>query len=285
MPDTHEELSPPVIFGAQGARPRRPRISEQALLSDLLRVAAETGRTNLPGELYDQLGQFSSQTYAKRFGSWTAALARVNLQPDHWRNIPREVFLADLRRVAHEMKNNRLRHQDYRDRGQYAVKSVYRWFHCWQDALQAAGLAPVFYRALSQSELLDNLRSLAEKLGRRPFAREITPPLSRFGFKAYKRRFGSLTKAWLALQTTDKKEISYRRKKPRTSRHINLRLRYQVLQRDHFRCRACGRSPAADPQVKLQIDHKLPWSAGGETTLENLQTLCDQCNNGKSDHL
>ncbi len=30
------------------------------------------------------------------------------------------------------------------------------------------------------------------------------------------------------------------------------------------------------------IDHIKPWSKGGETVLENLQTLCATCNLGKS---
>ena len=69
------------------------------------------------------------------------------------------------------------------------------------------------------------------------------------------------------------------------SRVISDKLRYQVLKRDNFKCCACGASPAKDPAVELHIDHILPWSKGGETTLENLQTLCSKCNIGKSDSL
>ena len=67
------------------------------------------------------------------------------------------------------------------------------------------------------------------------------------------------------------------------TRVISDKLRYQVLKRDHFKCCACGASPAKDPSVELHIDHIIPWSKGGETTLENLQTLCSRCNLGKSD--
>ena len=71
----------------------------------------------------------------------------------------------------------------------------------------------------------------------------------------------------------------------RTTRDIPDRLRYTVLKRDNFKCCACGASPAKDPSVELHIDHIIPWSKGGETTLENLQTLCSKCNLGKSDLL
>ena len=67
------------------------------------------------------------------------------------------------------------------------------------------------------------------------------------------------------------------------SRTISDKLRYQVLKRDHFKCCACGASPAKDPYVELHIDHIVPWSKGGETVLQNLQTLCSRCNLGKGD--
>lgn len=72
-------------------------------------------------------------------------------------------------------------------------------------------------------------------------------------------------------------------KKIRSTRNVPDKLRYQVLKRDNFKCCACGASPAKDPAVELHIDHILPWSKGGETVLENLQTLCSKCNLGKGD--
>lgn len=69
----------------------------------------------------------------------------------------------------------------------------------------------------------------------------------------------------------------------KTSRDINLRLRFLVMKRDNFKCCVCGRSPATAQGLELQVDHIKPWTKGGETTLENLQTLCRDCNLGKSD--
>ncbi|HIY39301.1 MAG TPA: HNH endonuclease, partial [Candidatus Agathobaculum merdigallinarum] len=71
-------------------------------------------------------------------------------------------------------------------------------------------------------------------------------------------------------------------KSRKTRRDINLRLRFRVMQRDNFKCCICGASPANDPTVVLHIDHIMPWSKGGETIMENLQTLCSKCNLGKS---
>ncbi len=69
------------------------------------------------------------------------------------------------------------------------------------------------------------------------------------------------------------------------SRIISDKLRYQILKRDNFKCCACGASPAKDPAVELHIDHIIPYSKGGETTADNLQTLCSKCNLGKSDSI
>ena len=42
---------------------------------------------------------------------------------------------------------------------------------------------------------------------------------------------------------------------------------------------ACGRG--TNDGVSLQIDHKIPFSLGGLTVLDNLQTLCSECNLSK----
>ena len=80
-----------------------------------------------------------------------------------------------------------------------------------------------------------------------------------------------------------KKKITVISPSVQKTRKISDKLRYSVLKRDNFKCCACGASPAKDPSVELHIDHIIPWSKGGETTLDNLQTLCSKCNIGKSD--
>ncbi|MFH1137430.1 MAG: HNH endonuclease [Pseudomonadota bacterium] len=57
-------------------------------------------------------------------------------------------------------------------------------------------------------------------------------------------------------------------------------LRWQVFKRDNWKCASCGRG--AHDDIILQIDHIVPRSKGGGTTLDNLQTLCHVCNIGKS---
>lgn len=59
-------------------------------------------------------------------------------------------------------------------------------------------------------------------------------------------------------------------------------LRYNILQRDGFRCQLCGRSAKDHPGLELEVDHIVPVSKGGLTIESNLQTLCRDCNRGKA---
>jgi len=62
---------------------------------------------------------------------------------------------------------------------------------------------------------------------------------------------------------------------------ISLKTRHQVFERDGFRCCDCGASPQRDGVV-LHVDHKIAVANGGSNELNNLRTLCRDCNAGKS---
>lgn len=59
-------------------------------------------------------------------------------------------------------------------------------------------------------------------------------------------------------------------------------IRWQVFQRDGWRCVSCGVKATDNDTVILHVDHINPRSKGGKNELENYQTLCDKCNIGKS---
>lgn len=57
-----------------------------------------------------------------------------------------------------------------------------------------------------------------------------------------------------------------------------------VWRRDGARCRHCGISDAESFALRgchLQLDHIVPWSWGGLSTVGNLQLLCRRCNLAK----
>lgn len=70
-------------------------------------------------------------------------------------------------------------------------------------------------------------------------------------------------------------------REPQIRRQIDNRLKYAVLQRDNSTCQRCGANIHNTPNVKLVIDHKIPVELGGGTTIDNLWTLCSECNGGK----
>jgi hypothetical protein len=55
--------------------------------------------------------------------------------------------------------------------------------------------------------------------------------------------------------------------------------RFEILRRDDFTCRYCGRSA---PAVALEVDHVTPRSRGGSDHASNLVTACVDCNQGKA---
>ena len=62
------------------------------------------------------------------------------------------------------------------------------------------------------------------------------------------------------------------------------KLRMRVLKRDDYRCRICGRRPADDTDIQLQVHHFIPWALGGVTDERNLVTLCHTCHTGLNPH-
>jgi len=79
--------------------------------------------------------------------------------------------------------------------------------------------------------------------------------------------------------SSDEKRAQPSTAKGRAYKKVTKALRYRILERDGFKCMVCGRRKVDG--VTLEVDHIHPESLAGETTLENLQTLCRDCNRGK----
>ena len=219
-------------------------------------------------------------------------IVRFDLTHDK-RNIRDDDLLSDLRRVASEHSGEQLKQRSYREFGKYAVTTVIRRFGSWNAAVTAAGLETTVERNIPDERLFAALYDLWVALGRQPSYSVVQKPLCPFNVTAYECRFGSWRQALEAFVSYANCEEMTRSSisagsigaiPRRTPRSPDLRLRFKVLQRDHFRCCACGASPATTSGVRLEVDHITPWSKGGETIIENLQTLCVACNQGRTNH-
>jgi hypothetical protein len=210
------------------------------------------------------------------------------------RNVPDDELITDLKRVADELHKSPTL-DEYNELGAYHSTTLTRRFGSWFKVLEIAGLSKTRSPInISWEELFKNLEEVWIKLGRQPRYQEIQKPLSRYSAGTYENRFGTWRNAleeFVAYINKEEKSASEKAiqkldmehtTQHKTKRSINWRLRFVVMRRDNFKCKKCGRSPATDPTVILHVDHIKPWANGGETVLENLQTLCSVCNIGKS---
>lgn len=216
----------------------------------------------------------------------TFHVSRVSGQP-----VTDAELLADLRRVAQLLNSSAVSMPKYHEHGQYDFTTVARRFGTWNKAILAAGLSLSNEVDISDDRLFENLLVLWQHYGRQPRRSELASPPSTISQTPYNRRFRGWTAALHAfvsyanssdLDSPVQRAPTSIPSRRTTGREPSLRLRWKVLQRDRFTCRGCGQSPATSTGIELHVDHVTAWSNGGETTLENLQTLCSDCNLGKS---
>jgi len=276
-------------------------VPDEELLKDVKDVATRLGQSTLTIEEYEINGKYHSTTLRRRFGSWKSVLSLAELNVEkHNFQISDDEYLADIKRVAELLQKNTVTNTEYRKYGKYNASKLSLRFGSWKNALESSGLSPTGYNiSISDIDLLEEIERIWMKQGRQPTTNDIKAGVSQYGLTTYLRHFGSWRKALEAfVRYINTEEPTLPAKQPdvvsiqksntvspkhKTNRDVNLRLRFLVMKRDNFKCCICGASPAKDPSVELHIDHVIPWSKGGETVIENLQTLCSKCNLGKSD--
>lgn len=296
-------------------------ISDEELINDILRVAKLCGTDRLSRSVYEKHGKYGRTTISRKFGSWNNALAKAGLPVycqewgKHQHYEKDEEFFADMRRIASQLQKTYITTGEYEQYGKYDRSSMFHRFGSWNIILEKAGLSPTPFRLgkgkeISNQELFQDIERVWIKLGRQPTMTDVKNGEFSFGQNTFVRRFGGWRgtleafikyinsedelntindtieeESYIELPAPKKEQKTTNTHKNchKTNRDINLRLRFKVMQRDNFKCCICGKSPATSPCVTLHIDHIKPWSKGGETTIDNLQTLCSECNLGKSD--
>lgn len=232
-------------------------------------------------------------------------------------SVDTDELLDDIKRVAVLLGKETISSLEYGKHGIYSRSLCTKRFPSWNDALQQAGLRPfkrVLNRRLDDEDMLKEIERIWIQLGRQPTSSDMKAGISLYSLDAYREHFGSWRGAlqafikyingeepiveFISEEEPTTEVISSRKStseestviqsqtdtpRHRTPRDVNYRLRFKVMQRDNFRCCLCGASPAKDSSVELHVDHIFPWAKGGETTMDNLQTLCSVCNLGKSD--
>lgn len=228
-------------------------------------------------------------------------------------SIPKEKILQELEKTAKHFNYIEFGWRDFDKIAGISANTVKKYFGSWKKGLGALknylqqkgiDLSPRPYapnRSLSDKELFDEMERIWNKVGQRPSRTEWEMSEPKVAYQTYRHRFGGWTKACLKFieykmggdiladdfilldkeeqKTEQENRTDYKKE---NSRNVSLSLRLAVLSRDNFRCVFCGKSPATNLETKLHIDHINPFSKGGRSMLENLQTLCEECNLGKS---
>ncbi|NMG09659.1 HNH endonuclease [Brasilonema sp. UFV-L1] len=96
--------------------------------------------------------------------------------------------------------------------------------------------------------------------------------------QANSEKAGKSKKPKVKKSATTKFRVQPKQDNTKRSRHIPASVRVLVLHRDGYKCVFCG---CTSQQVQLEVDHIVPFSKGGNNDLNNLQTLCRDCNRGK----
>ncbi len=297
----------------------RHKISDIEYINDLRFVANNLDKDTLKQRDYckENGAKYNVKSAINRFGNWDNTLKKAGLKGEKSlkgmeygeREIREEVLLADLKRVSEELNNPNISVNDYGIHGKYTAETMRARFGSWNNAKEKANLEINIKKNITDIDLFNNILEIWTKLGRQPKFGEMIAPNSLFHGATYGRKFGSWKNALesfvnyinnveeaneeletdlnlipINLNKTENKSVK-NIKTRRTSRNINLRLRFMILQRDNFTCKKCGQSPAKNQNIILHVDHILAWSNGGETVVENLETLCKECNLGKSNVL
>lgn len=281
-------------------------ITKEELIDDLISVSKKLNKDYISRSEYEKNGKFSATPYIKNFGTWISACKEAGLkterEKDDFVRVSTDTLIDDIIRVSKLLEKNTISTKDYKENGRYRVQTILLRFTTWAKALEAANLQMTNFKVISNEDLYADIEKMWINKGTQPTTTDVKNGLSQYSLNTFARRFGGWRKAlesfieYINMESSNYENViqtsfdrtktlqnnETREKRRRTPRDINLRLRFLVMQRDNFKCCMCGASPAKNPNVELHIDHVVPWSKGGETTMENLQTLCSKCNLGKS---
>lgn len=210
---------------------------------------------------------------------------------DFLENYSQVALIEELKRVQKVIGERPITKADIDKYSKAGWTTYFKKFGSFSKALLAAGLEPSRRVNTTKDELINSIVELwtltLEKEGRRPFASDLKKYKVPYCEDTFRRKFGSWKKALvLAYNSVDKNDnikqpvekLAIQKSPQKQREEISIRRRFLVFKRDQFICVLCGRAGIG---VKLEIDHKIPVSKGGGNNIDNLQTLCFECNRGK----
>jgi hypothetical protein len=211
----------------------------------------------------------------------------MKFEIDFVESYDRESLIRELQRIAAALGKRSLSHGDINKHGRVGAKVVAKRFGNLRVALQEAGLESCRYTMATNEELcailVDVWTQTLKDHGRSPKGRDLKNYGCFVNPRTFSHRFGGWNKALIAAASFMPAAVASEPAPPtpplspsQRRKVLSLRTRFFVLKRDRYRCCMCNRAG-----LELQVDHKVPVAQGGTDALDNLQTLCADCNRGK----
>ncbi len=242
--------------------------TDEILLAELRSIRRKRPNDQLTYDFYRLSGgTYSIGAFQAHFGSWTAAVRKVDAASGKNRKYTTDQLFDELQRLWEELGRQPTFREMWK-KGTISSNSYTRAFGGWNKAVVA---------------FCDDRNAETELTGPDEVAGPEAPSLT--GMEAAPPSQGvsvGATPKARGIPSTPLVEAGVKLILKVTPRMPSKRLRFRVLMRDGFQCRICGRSKEKDGVV-LEVDHIDAYARDGETTIENLWTLCRDCNQGKSD--
>ncbi|MFH0771679.1 MAG: HNH endonuclease [Candidatus Omnitrophota bacterium] len=165
--------------------------------------------------------------------------------------------------------------------------TIIKRFGSWKKVMSLLGIEGGRER-YTPEKLIENLEKIWRQLGYPHGKRQIKKYGLKISESPYKYIWGSVRSACEYLSDfhngkITEEELLKGNTSKTTRRTIPLKVRWEVLKRDNYKCVKCGRGPATHHNITLEVDHKRSVAKHGDNDIANLQTLCYDCNQGKKD--
>ena len=115
-------------------------------------------------------------------------------------NPDREMILSEIRRVAKEADTDTLARSVFIRESGISEHHILKFFDCWNDAIEAAGLTPVLIRRIDDEVLLQEMLRVFIDNGGVCSSRVKFDKLCRYGVDTYKKHFGKWNSILLAFR-------------------------------------------------------------------------------------
>lgn len=170
--------------------------SREELLNDIRRVSELVGGEPSWDE-YVEHGDYAIKGITYRFDTWNEAKQEAGVYERENHEVTPAMLIEDMQRVDAE-QSGALSQVTYDEYGKWTSMAVKRTFESWESACQQAGVTRSNKgpRTEESEELLEDIREVADELGRLPFRSEYNE-MGEFSRQMAINRFGSWGQAVL----------------------------------------------------------------------------------------